>query len=249
MMRRIKKTMKKIGKKNKRCVCLAGMVALTLLLGGCTDSNRQTTDENRSAQENVLEQENNLAQENMVGQGNDSAKGNKTARENRSSQENTSDKKAGTQTENKGESSEGITFEGRDIEGNMVSSDIFSSSKLTMVNVWATYCNPCLREMPGLGELAHEYEEGEFQIIGIISDVQENSGEEMIDFAADLIERTGADYPHLLLNESLYYALLTDVSAVPTTFFIDENGEILDTVVGSMDKSEWEKMIRKFLGE
>lgn len=249
MIRHINKTIKKTGKKNKRCMCLAGMVALTLLLGGCTGSNRQTIDENRSAQENVLEQENNLAQENMVGQGNDSAKGNKAAQENRSAQENTSDKKAGTQTENKGEASEGITFEGHDIEGNVVSSDIFSSSKLTMVNVWATYCNPCLREMPGLGELAHEYDEGEFQIIGIISDVQENSGEEMIDFAADLIERTGADYPHVLLNESLYYALLTDVSAVPTTFFIDENGEILDIVVGSMDKSEWEKMIRKFLGE
>lgn len=148
-----------------------------------------------------------------------------------------------------GASAGGIVFEGHDMEGNAVSSDIFSSSKLTMVNVWATYCNPCLKEMPGLGELAHAYDEGEFQIIGIISDVQENSGEEMIHLAADLIERTGADYPHLLLNESLYYALLTEVSAVPTTFFIDENGKLLDTVIGSMDKSQWEELIHGFLGK
>ena len=49
-----------------------------------------------------------------------------------------------------------ITFEGKNLEGNVVSQDIFSQSRLTMVNVWATYCNPCLNEMPGLGELAAE---------------------------------------------------------------------------------------------
>ena len=142
-----------------------------------------------------------------------------------------------------------IVFEGHDIEGNTVSSTLFSESKLTMVNVWATYCNPCLSEMPGLGELAAEYDSEEFRIIGIISDVQEGARQEMMDLAADLIEQTGADYTHMLLNESLYYALLTDVSAVPTTFFIDENGVILDTVIGAMDKSAWEEKINALLEE
>lgn len=138
-------------------------------------------------------------------------------------------------------------FEGQDMEGNAVSADIFSESKLTMVNVWATYCNPCLREMPGLGELAEEYDSEQFQIIGIISDVQEGADQETMDLAATLIDETGADYRHLLLNKSLYYALLTDVTAVPTTFFVDENGKILDTVVGSMDKSAWEEKINALL--
>ncbi|MDE6662524.1 MAG: TlpA family protein disulfide reductase [Lachnospiraceae bacterium] len=142
-----------------------------------------------------------------------------------------------------------IVFEGHDIEGNTVSSTLFSESKLTMVNVWATYCNPCLSEMPGLGELAAAYDSEEFQIVGIISDVQEGASQEMMDLAADLIEQTGADYTHLLLNESLYYALLTGVSAVPTTFFIDENGVILDTVIGAMDKSAWEEKINALLEE
>lgn len=51
-----------------------------------------------------------------------------------------------------------ITFEGTDLKGNPVSQEIFSQSKLTMVNVWATYCNPCPNEMPGLGELAAEHD-------------------------------------------------------------------------------------------
>ncbi len=142
-----------------------------------------------------------------------------------------------------------ILFEAQDIEGNTVSSSVFSEAKLTMVNVWATYCNPCLSEMPELGELAKEYDPKDFQIIGIISDVQEGSDPETLELAADLISKTGADYPHLLLNESLYYALLTDVTAVPTTFFITETGKVADTVIGAMDKSAWEETINGLLEE
>ena len=135
-------------------------------------------------------------------------------------------------------------FEGTDMEGNAVSSDIFSQSKLTMINVWATYCGPCLREMPGLGELSEEYDAKQFQLIGIVSDVLEGEDQS---YAESLIQQTGANYPHLLLNESIYSALLTDVSAVPTTFFIDKNGAILDTVVGAMEKSAWEEKINGLL--
>lgn len=145
--------------------------------------------------------------------------------------------------------SDAVTFEGKDMEGNTISQDICKNSKLTMINVWATYCNPCLNEMPELGELAAEYDAKDFQLIGIISDVLEGQDEESIAYAADLIEETGADYPHMLLNESLYYGLLQDVSAVPTTFFLNEKGEILDVVVGAMDKSRWEEKINGLLEE
>ena len=146
-------------------------------------------------------------------------------------------------------SSPQIVFEAQDMDGNAVSSDIFANARLTMVNVWATYCNPCLREMPGLGELAGEYDPEDFQLIGIISDVMEGGEEAQMEYAASLIEQTGADYTHLLLNRSLYNGLLTGVSAVPTTFFIDENGNVLDTVIGAMDKSAWEGKINGFLEE
>ena len=63
----------------------------------------------------------------------------------------------------------------------------------------------------------------------------------------DLVAQTGADYPHLLLNESLYTALLKEVSAVPTTFFVNQDGQILDTVIGAMEKSAWEEQIDALL--
>lgn len=137
-----------------------------------------------------------------------------------------------------------VIFEGTDLEGNPLSSEVFSQSKLTMVNVWATYCNPCLREMPSLGELAAEYDPEEFQLIGIVSDVLEGEDQST---AESLVQQTQANYPHLLLNESIYYGLLMDVSAVPTTFFLDKDGMVLDTVVGAMEKSAWEDKINGLL--
>ena len=147
-----------------------------------------------------------------------------------------------------------VVFEAQDTEGNTVTSDIFGQSRLTMVNVWATYCNPCLSEMPELGELAGEYDSGDFRLIGIISDVpeamegiDEEKAERAREEAKSLIEKTGADYTHLLLGASLYNALLTDVTAVPTTFFIDKEGNVLDQVVGAMDKESWKEKIDALL--
>lgn len=144
---------------------------------------------------------------------------------------------------------EPLVFEGQDLDGNAVTSDIFSQSKLTMISVWATYCNPCLREMPDLGELAGEYDTADFQLIGIVSDVQENGSEDKLEKAVSLVEKTGADYPHLLLNESLYSALVVNVSGVPTTFFVDENGVVLGAVAGSYEKSVWKEIIDGLLEE
>ena len=140
-------------------------------------------------------------------------------------------------------------FEGNDMEGNAVTSEIFSESRLTMINVWATYCSPCLNEMPELGELAQEYDKEDFQLIGIVSNVPEGADEEKLELVEVLIEQTEADYPHLLLNESLNDGLLSGVSAVPTTFFIDREGKILDTVVGARDKAAWKEIIDGILEE
>lgn len=222
-------------KKNKLIRIL--IILSSVLLTGCAGTDHSEKVESNSGQQT----ENNSAQ--MAERESEQNTGNSSVQTEASESEQNTERMPA-----KGAAT-GIVFEGQDMEGNTVSSTIFSDAKLTMVNVWATYCNPCLREMPGLGELAQEYDPEEFQLVGIISDVLEGAEQETLELAADLIEQTGADYPHLLLNESLYYGLLSDVTAVPTTFFINENGEILDTVVGSMEKSAWEEKVNAFLEE
>lgn len=142
-----------------------------------------------------------------------------------------------------------LTFEATTIDGQGMTSDCFSQSKLTMINVWATYCNPCLMEMPDLGEISASYDPTEFQMIGIISDVVDNATESEIQYAKDLINQTKANYPHLLLNQSLYGNLVGAVTSVPTTFFVNQEGEVLGYVIGAQSKETWEGVINELLAQ
>lgn len=143
-----------------------------------------------------------------------------------------------------------VTFEAATTDGTAITSDCFADSKLTMINVWATYCNPCLNEMPDLGEIAASYEKSEFQMIGIVSDVSEFSEEADKKEALELIKQTGADtYPHLFLNQSLYSSLVGAVEGVPTTFFVNQSGELLGYLVGAQTKEAWEELINDLLEE
>ena len=134
------------------------------------------------------------------------------------------------------------------IDGGKMSADVFANAKLTMINVWATFCGPCINEMPDLGEIAGAYDAAEFQMIGIVSDAIEGD-EAMIAEAKEIIEETGANYTHLLLNEELYMNLVGASDSVPTTYFFNQKGELLGYLVGAQSKANWEGIIDGLLEE
>ena len=140
-----------------------------------------------------------------------------------------------------------LTFSATTIDGEEVTSDCFKDSTLTMINVWGTFCNPCLQEMPDLGALANEYDNSEFQIYGIITDVTQESNSEDIENAKLLIKDTQANYPHLLLNEELYVNLVSASDSVPTTYFFNQQGELLGYFVGAQSKEGWKEIIDELL--
>lgn len=142
-----------------------------------------------------------------------------------------------------------VTFTANTVEGEEWNSDKFADSALTMINVWATYCNPCLSEMPALGELAAEYDKTEFQVIGVVSDVMEGDSQKNVDYVKQLVEETKAAYPHLLLNESLYMSFVGAVSAVPTTFFVRSDGSLIGYLTGALDKESWKSLIEDLLAK
>lgn len=134
------------------------------------------------------------------------------------------------------------SFETTDIDGNKLDQSILEGRKLTLVNIWATSCTPCIEEMPYLGELAHEYRDQGVQIIGIVAD---GTGQQ--DMARSIAEQTGAGYIHLMPSEDLEN-LLSQVYAVPTTIFADENGcQVGSTYMAAMDKEGWIETIEKTL--
>ena len=148
------------------------------------------------------------------------------------------------------------TFKGMeavDIQGNTVTDEVFKNTELTMVNIWGTFCGPCLKEMPDLAELADEYD-GRMQIIGMVIDVGYKDGKVIPENAAEtmaqIIEQTGADYLHLLTTESLSELYLSKANTVPETLFVDSTGAILGkSYIGSKDKAEWKAVIEEKLKE
>lgn len=117
---------------------------------------------------------------------------------------------------------------------------------MTMINIWATFCNPCLSELP---ELAKEYAQtpGGVQIVGICTDVLDQKGnqvEEQIDLAKQALRLTGADYQNLVPDKAFLNVLMESIPGVPTTFFVDSQGKLLgEAVVGARKKEAWQEIV------
>lgn len=142
-------------------------------------------------------------------------------------------------------------FEVTDLDGKEVDKSIFQEADVTMVNVWATFCNPCLEEMPYLAELSKEYDSKNVQIIGLCLDTIQPDGkvnEENVSLAKEAVAATGADYLHLIPSMELYVGLYEYVPGVPTTFFVDQEGKLLgETVTGAKSKEDWAALLEEKL--
>lgn len=104
--------------------------------------------------------------------------------------------------------------------------------------------------MPDLGQLHTAYGD-DFQIIGVVIDAADQNLQPIPDEiteAKSIIQSTGANYPHLLPSLSLVKTILSGVSSVPTTIFVDENGnQVGDIYIGSKSKSQWKAIIDTLL--
>lgn len=144
------------------------------------------------------------------------------------------------------------SFRTYDLQGAPAEETVFSGKKLTMVNVWATFCGYCLQEMPDIAALADKYADRGFQVIGIVTDTVDIDGtpsQEQIEYARVLAQQTGASYRHLIPSASIMQ-ILSDIQSVPTTFFLDEKGNLVgEPLVGARSKGEWDATIDYLLGE
>lgn len=136
-------------------------------------------------------------------------------------------------------------FTTQDLNGDTVTQDLFTGKKLTIVNVWGTFCTPCISEMPELGQWSHELPEG-VQLVGLLCDVYSYEDTEQVQKARRIVEETGADFPHLIGDSSLD-SLLMCISAVPTTLFVDGEGNLVGEPVIGADVSAYKAFVESYL--
>lgn len=143
------------------------------------------------------------------------------------------------------------TFETTDINGNSYTESIFSEYDLTLVNLFATWCTPCVSEMPELEQLYQDLKDQGVGIIGFALDTVDSAGqtdESAVATAQELQEKTGVTYPLLIPDSTMLNGRLSDIQAVPETFFVDKNGNIVgDTIIGANDYDTWKATIEEQL--
>lgn len=118
---------------------------------------------------------------------------------------------------------------------------------LIMVNIWTTWCGPCLSELPHLGEIYDEMKDDGVAIVGIVLDAVDQSGapdQAVIDSAAEISESLGAGYYMVVPSTDMLTGVLKDIVSIPTTYFLNKEGEFVSgRIVGSMTKENWEHVI------
>ena len=148
-----------------------------------------------------------------------------------------------------GQTGEGpaISFETTDLDGNPVSSaDIFSQNKITMVNIWGTFCGPCINEMPDLEILNQRIGNKGCAIVGVVIDAGGDYQMEVIRAAEEIIGDTGVSYLNLLPWEGIDDQF--PAQYIPTTYFVNANGNIVgEAAVGSRGADDYEALIEEAL--
>lgn len=144
-------------------------------------------------------------------------------------------------------------FSMQDLKGNIYTQDMFADYDLTMVNVFTTWCSPCINEIPDLEKIKNEMSSQGVNVVGIVLDAVDTNGnviQETIEAAELLAEKTGAAYPFLIPDTGYLNGRLSGINAVPETFFVDKDGNIVgDTYSGSRTFEEWKSVIETELKE
>lgn len=120
-------------------------------------------------------------------------------------------------------------FELENINGEKLSLEKLRGSKVTIVDVWGTWCPPCRMEIPHFVELYSKHEANGLQIIGI--NYERGEKEAFIPKIKSFAEETGIKYP-LVIGDDATQQQIPDFMGFPTTLFLDSNGVVRAKTVG-----------------
>lgn len=118
--------------------------------------------------------------------------------------------------------------------------------KVVVLDFWATYCPPCLEEIPHLVNLQNKYREQNFEVIGL-----HVGGEEDLPRVPAFIEKLKMNYVLAFPEDKLTNVLFGGQTTIPQTFVVDRNGNLVEKFVGYdlKVKNRLEKAIEKSLAK
>jgi len=132
-------------------------------------------------------------------------------------------------------------FSWKDSTGKVIDFDSYRG-KVTVVNFWATWCGPCKRELPDLVALSQEMADRNVKFIGVSTD----RGPNIIEDVRTFVIEHGIPYPNIVSNDDLEDAF-GNPRAIPTSYLIDADGRIAQTLVGMRSKEFFAQAISALL--
>ncbi len=117
--------------------------------------------------------------------------------------------------------------------------------KVLLINLWATWCGPCKKEIPDLMQISNDLKDKEFQMIGV-----------------SVLERDEKSLDNYLKTNPITYKILygkddfvkgieksikKKVEAIPMTLIVDKKFKIVEVIVGTRTKEDFMKLINKYL--
>ena len=137
----------------------------------------------------------------------------------------------------------------KDVEGIEVT--LTEMTPFQMLNIFTTWCSPCINEIPDLEKLYQEMKDKGVGVVGVTRDTVGSGGkqdEEAVKKAQVIQEKTKASYPFLIPDSGMMNGRLNGISAFPETFFVDKKGNIVgETYSGSHSLDEWKEIVEKEL--
>ena len=117
-------------------------------------------------------------------------------------------------------------FSAKTVSGEDISSDLFKDSKLTVVNVWGSWCGPCVQEIPELQKLYESMKDKDVNVIGLAQDAGTD-----LDAVKEIIDKNKVTYQNIV-PEGATEDFVMSLMAFPTTFFVDSDRNIVGVIQG-----------------
>ncbi len=137
-----------------------------------------------------------------------------------------------------------LEFETTDLDGNPVkSADLFKDNKITMVNVWGSWCVNCINEMAELAQLHHRLQEKGCGIVGL--EFEQKPIEAVADTARAVMTANGTTYPNAIKPKG--NPILDQFNSYPTTLFVDSEGRILTYPIVGAAVAKYEPTVEALL--